>query len=46
MEIKGKVSRIRAQKIPYFAYYMQNKENKNSYFTSLQHYKNYDTNIQ
>ena len=25
---------------------VQNKENKKSYFVSLHHYKNYDTNIQ
>ena len=45
MEIKDKVQN-KGIKNPYFAYYMQNKENKNSYFASLQHYKNYDTNIQ
>ncbi len=39
MEIKGKIRRIRGKKIPYFAYYVQNKENKKSYFVSLRYYK-------
>ena len=39
MGIKGKVRRIRGKKFPYFAYYVQNKENKNSYFVSLRYYK-------
>ena len=32
MEIKGKIRRIRGKKIPYFAYYVQNKGKKNSLF--------------